>query len=235
MNIDDIKKIKTIEDIQHKVFIYGESGTGKTRSAATFPNPYFFDFDGGMLSVREELVAGKINGKTYGQDEWRKFRKDWDALVDVEKPEYDTYVLDSLTSISEAIEYYVMKQKGNLETGMELQQYKLTHRRLCDLMYKALKIRANVVVLAHVETVRSDAGLQLELPLVTGKKFPEMIPMWFDTVAKQGMKRNKEKGWMPTWTCSHSNRFKAKCRLGRIEGTITPTYESYMSALKTSQ
>ena len=42
----------TFDALKLKVLVYGESGTGKTLFAGTFPKPLFFDFDGGMLTLR---------------------------------------------------------------------------------------------------------------------------------------------------------------------------------------
>ena len=39
-----------------KILLIGDAGTGKTRLAATFPEPHFVDLDGGMLSVRDSDV-----------------------------------------------------------------------------------------------------------------------------------------------------------------------------------
>ena len=66
MNTKDIK-------LTHiKVLVWGEAKAGKSTFAATFPRPFFFDFDSGMLS----LMGKDIEYETYASAEgYRKFRK----------------------------------------------------------------------------------------------------------------------------------------------------------------
>ena len=44
-----------------KMLVYGESGTGKTRFAATFPNVIFADIDKGLASVDTEIDVAEID------------------------------------------------------------------------------------------------------------------------------------------------------------------------------
>ena len=46
----------TVENVELKVLVYGDSGTGKTTFLSTFPNLYVFDFDVGVLSIRGKDV-----------------------------------------------------------------------------------------------------------------------------------------------------------------------------------
>ena len=56
MNTKDI----SIEDLRLKVLVYGKSGTGKTTFACSFPKPYVFDFDNGMLSQRGKRAKQQL-------------------------------------------------------------------------------------------------------------------------------------------------------------------------------
>lgn len=235
MDISKIKELKSLRDIQLRVLVYGESGTGKTRSAATFPSPYFFDFDGGMLSVRKALIDGSIDGKSYARDQWKQFRKDWDEMR--KAPKHKTFVIDSFTTMSEAIAFHIQKTKGNTEEALTLPQYGLIYNRLSQLMYEAVDLPVNLVILAHVQEVTDEqTGVLKELPLVSGKKFPDRLPIWFDEVFKQEMIKNKEGGFDPVWTVKHSRKSKAKSRLGiRIDVINPPTYQEYIKQLEASE
>ena len=232
MDIAEIKTLKSVTDIKLRVLIYGESGTGKTRSAATFPDPFFFDFDGGMLSVRKALIDGTIDGKTYSHEDWREFRKDWDAVC--KEPKHRTYVIDSFTTMAEAISYHIQKTKGNVNEALTLPQYGLIYNRLSQLMYEAVDIPTNIVILAHVqESIDEATGTVKELPLVSGKKFPDRLPIWFDEVFKQEMVKSKEGGFEPVWTVKHTRKSKAKSRLGIQADVIKPpTYQTYIQLLE---
>ena len=48
-----MSKTEDIKANKLKILVYGDSGSYKTRFAGTFPKPYFFDTDNGMLSLRD--------------------------------------------------------------------------------------------------------------------------------------------------------------------------------------
>jgi len=242
MTIEQIKAIKRPEDIRLRVLIYGESGTGKTRSAGTFPNPYFFDFDNGMLSLRKEILEGKVHGKSYTMDgrqsssnnPWANFYRDWTALRKLKKEElqYQTYVFDSLTTINKMVLHHFQVVKGNLDKPPDQSQYGLAIDRCQKLLNQMLTFPANVVWTAHIREIKDeDTGRIKELPLVGGKYMPQELPLWFDEVFKADIVA-KGDGFEPVWTVKHSRKSQAKSRLGIKAAQLEPTYPAYLTALK---
>lgn len=231
MNISEIKKIKSLEDILLRVLLWGESGTGKTRSAATFPDPYFFDFDGGMLSVRKELKEGKIDGKSYGLHDWEMFRRDWDKIK--KAPTHKTYVFDSLTTLCDAMEWYMLKTANKaIQEGLTLPMYKLAYGKLAQLAQEMMELSAHTVLIAHVEILIDEKTKEIkEVPLASGRKFPNRVEIWFDEVFKQEIVR-KGTEQVPSWRVKHSKRVKAKSRLGiKLASIEPPTYQEYLKQL----
>ena len=54
----------TVQDKGWKILVYGDSGSGKTYFAGTFPDPLFLDLEDGMRS----LLQLKRNIKRYPKD-----------------------------------------------------------------------------------------------------------------------------------------------------------------------
>ena len=70
---------------------YGESGVGKTRFAATWPNPYFLLADpGGLMSVSDPVAYKEIKQWQDLRDVWKVFQEDHP---------YKTIVFDTLNEI----------------------------------------------------------------------------------------------------------------------------------------
>jgi phage nucleotide-binding protein len=74
-----------------KMLIYGESGTGKTRLASTFPKAIFADIDKGMASVTEQVDVLDINSFKQLEDLYEfLYRSDHS---------YETVVIDTLNEM----------------------------------------------------------------------------------------------------------------------------------------
>ncbi len=74
-----------------KMLVYGESGSGKTRFAATFPNALFADLDKGMASVDWEVDVADINSFEELKDLYEFLREG--------KHNYETIVIDTLNEM----------------------------------------------------------------------------------------------------------------------------------------
>lgn len=74
-----------------RIMVYGESGVGKTRFAATWPSPFFVDMDDGLASVDTPVARVPVSVDTYADRIWSIY----DYLATGEHP-YKTIILDSL-------------------------------------------------------------------------------------------------------------------------------------------
>jgi len=108
----DIEETKTVsvqlEIHQHsgtfnpsiaKILVYGESGTGKTRLASTFPNVIFADIDHGMSSVTEKVARVDIaDDPVTGMHAFDKLAVFYEFLKKGSH-DYKTVVLDTLNEM----------------------------------------------------------------------------------------------------------------------------------------
>jgi phage nucleotide-binding protein len=93
-----IKQHQGAFDAEHaKILIYGESGTGKTRLASTFPKVIFADIDQGMGSVTEKVQSIDITD-TDGMHAFDKLETMYKFLK-AGNHEYETVVIDTLNEM----------------------------------------------------------------------------------------------------------------------------------------
>lgn len=96
----------TFDQDTFKLMIYGETGTQKTRTAATFPGVLFVDVDHGMSSVDRQVA------KQYVPDDASGF-KVAQAIYDYLARgghDYDTVVIDTLNELQRVIMRYTVDE-----------------------------------------------------------------------------------------------------------------------------
>ena len=228
------KDIST-EGLRLKVLIYGKSGTGKTTFACTFPKPYVFDFDNGMLSQRGkdieyDVFEDRIVNDVVAKSGWKEFLS---KLDEVEKdPKYETLVVDSITTLEDSL----MKDTLTLNkrTIPTLAEWLIVMNQLEGIINRMTKMGKHVVFTAH-ETIMQDE-LTSEvwiLPLIVGKKLPGKLGLWFDECYRMQMGKDKEgKAAMQAITTADT-RYTAKSRLGVLLPMETNlTYSGLIEKLK---
>ena len=198
----------SIEGLKLKVLIYGKSGTGKTTFASTFPKPYVFDFDGGMLSQRSK----DVDFDTY--DTWNGVLSKLEELEREKK--YETLVLDSVTTMQE----YMMKQILTLTRKPRGTQYEwgILVLDLKDLFLRLSKMAPNIVITAHEIILQDEITTEIIVqPLVYGKKTPGQMPLWFDEIYRMQVGRTKEGKPEYQMLTTADVKYTAKSRLGVLE------------------
>ena len=218
-----------------KVLLYGDSGTGKTTSALTFPKPYIFDFDAGIpFRYASALKAGTVKGKTYGRADWPKFMQDF-RNFNVEHVE--TVILDSLTTVASAVEYHVKKLNGSLDRPTQLQEWLIIMDRLENLIADIVEKSYNVVVTAHIQRFQDEqTGVVTILPLLPGKKLPPRLPLWFDEVYRCIATTTTEGKTKYSWQVQPDRLTMAKSRLGiQTKMVEPPTFQTLVKLLGGSQ
>lgn len=216
----------SVEGLKLKVLAYGKSGTGKTTFACTFPKPYIFDFDGGMLSQR-----GKdIEFDTYHN--WKSFEMKLRELEQVCK--YETLVIDSVTTMQE----YMMAEILSLNKRSEptLHEWGRLIDWMQGLFLKMTKMVHHIVVVAHEQVMQDEITSEiLVLPLIVGKKLPAQLPLWFDEVFRCQTTRSPI-GGKPVYQIltTADVKYTAKSRLGCLDSVEVPDYNVIISKLKAS-
>ena len=173
----------TIDNIKLNVLVYGKSGSGKTPFASFFPNPYFFDFDNGMMSVR---------GRNVAYDTMASYAEFEVKFAEMErKCPFDTLVIDSITTL----EKYCMNRAliANHRAMPTMNEWNVLIADLTELFTRATKIGKNVVFIAHEEMVQDEiTGEIMVRPQIVGKKLPAQLPLWFSEVYRTQVSRSKE-------------------------------------------
>lgn len=237
--MSNAKEITTDNMLMHNL-VYGKAGTGKTTWASGFPKPFVFDFDGGMLSQKGKDVAYETYGAS-GEMKGIAFQKFEERLKEFERDptQYETYVLDSVTTMQEYRLEYLTSMSGKprptqYEWGMLVID-------LRNFMVRLTRLKGHVVVIAHEMMLQNElTGELLVEPVIYGKKLPAQMPLWFDEVYRAQTARTKE--GLPQYemlTCA-STTYTAKSRLGCMpevlvwskEGKPINSFELMMSHVR---
>lgn len=94
-----------------RFWVYGKSGVGKTRFAATWPKPLFLDVDKGMMSVDWQVDRIDIN-------QWSDLQNAWRYLAKGEHS-YETLVLDTVNEIQHLALQRVIQQFPGMKRSYE--------------------------------------------------------------------------------------------------------------------
>lgn len=228
-----------------RVLVFGESKTGKTAGALTFPRPNIIDLDGGIAVARnpefvkkygllnveyEQFHEKNVNSKgvvtqhnafddaTKYFDAWMKpggakWKASDGSTTDCHPDKFDTWVIDSGTSLSElamnkaivllgskALSMSSMTHAQAINTGLVYpkQQDFGSERSMVEQFIQMVKDTDKHLVLICHEKVQQDDGGTITgiVPLLTGKgveavclKFDEI---WNLKVKKKGTETVRE-------------------------------------------
>ena len=219
MNAQDIK----VEGLKLKVLVYGKSGTGKTTFACTFPKPYIFDWDNGMLSQRGKDVAFD----TYNN--WQAFEF---KLQELERScPYETLVIDSVTTMQEYLMQSILQLNKRVEPT--LHEWGRLVNGLQALFMRLTKMAHHIVFIAHEQIIQDEITSEvLVMPLIVGKKLPGQIPLWFDEVYRSQVSRSKEGKPVYQLLTTADIKYSAKSRLACLDVVEVPDYKVIIGKVK---
>lgn len=147
-----------------RFWVYGDSGVGKTRFAATWPDPLFLLADqGGLMSVERNVAHIDVTSWADLQDAWRYLKEG--------KHSHKTLVLDTLNEIqylamqNTLTQYPEIKRSykslpGKSDYGKALYDFELMVRSL-------LKFPMHVVLISQLK--KKEFETDPILPQLTGK------------------------------------------------------------------
>lgn len=175
-----------------KVMAVGESGTGKSIFASTFPTPGFvFDFG-------EEIVSYRGRDFDYEQFEisargWAHYEKVFaEVKRQVDDGKYQTIVIDNLSAMTNlAMEKALQLDPKRSPAGGALWQvhYVMVRNLMEGRLRQFINLSCNLVVIAHLATTKDEDGAVIGVePSLTGKLSFE-IPAYFSEVYYHTTKR----------------------------------------------
>ena len=170
-------KIQSTKDVDNQflnVLIYGDSGSGKTTFSGTAPKPLILSAESGLLSLN------KIGAFDYVQiNQFQDLIDAYDYLA-VEKHDYKTIVIDSLTEIQTQCMDAILAEAGREQA--QIADWGRLNTRMVNAVRKFRDLPFNLIIIALAEKVMAEDGFDQQLvPLVQGK-LKNLLPAFFDEV-----------------------------------------------------
>jgi calcineurin-like phosphoesterase family protein len=202
-----------------RFMVYGESGSGKTVFAATWPKPIFLDIDQGMASIKHEVARIPVGN-------WAELQNAYMYLA-YSKHNYETAVIDSLNegqwqAMQNVISTYstVRRAYDNLpgmgDYGKSMDDF--------DKFVRVMRaLPMNVVFIAQVAP--RDSEEQMVQPQFTGKATARNIARMMDEIGYL-YKADSSEPVKPRIMVFDDSKFTTKDRSDSLPAFIeNPTYE----------
>lgn len=222
----------SLKDVSLNILAYGESGQGKTVFAGTFPKPYFFDLDDGMLSLQGRDVEYDTfqNVERNGVVVESAFKAFMKQLRSLEKScPFETVVIDSITML----QYYTMQEimASEHRDHMEIQDWGALHNYTKDVLMRLKNLKGcHKIVVAHEQgNTDSDGRVTSVGPLLYGKMAGQ-IPLYFDEIYRVRVRRMGEDVNYRIETRAGPINV-AKSRLGCLPPIMECSYEAIMAEI----
>jgi hypothetical protein len=227
----------TVEDKGWKILVYGDSGSGKTYFAGTFPDPLFLDLEDGMRS----LLPLKRNIKRYPKnpsqniadlEEVKTFYKIVKGIKPQDAP-FKTIVIDSLNELQ------ILVLENSIKTNQAQRIYddqptqsdygKLA-RDMQTLVRLFLKLPYNIVFVAGAKEreYAEDKILPMFLGKKTGPDVRRIIEQIGFCFTRQPSKDTPAEHVIAFGDCP---AYIAKDRTGKLGKPFPNTYEAMMKIL----
>jgi len=175
-----------------KVMGVGESGTGKSSFAASFPTPGFvFDFGKEILSYRGrdfDYEQYEVSAKG-----WGKFEQDYTTVKkDVVAGKYQSVIVDNVSAMTDVcMERAMQLDIKRSPTGGPLWNvhYQMVKNLMEGRLRQLLNLDCNLVLIAHLDTIKDEEGAVIGVePSLTGKLSAD-VPSYFDEVYYHTVRR----------------------------------------------
>lgn len=227
----------TVQDKHWKILVYGDSGSGKTYFAGTFPDPLFLDLEDGMRS----LLPLKRNIKRYPKDPAHNIAtldevKAFYQLVRKIKPEeapFKTIVIDSLNELQILVLDNSIKTTNTqriYDDQPTQGDYGKLARDMQTLVRLFIKLPYNIIFVAGAKEREypEDKLLPLFLGKKTGPDVRRIIEQIGYCYTKQAAKDQPAEHVI---AFSDTPAYIAKDRTGKLTRPIRNTYESMMAVV----
>jgi len=178
--------------VRARICIMGEPGSGKTRLAATFPNPFFLDLENGAGTARPGGVprlviptdaAALKNVRTAVQTLARATLTNGQLVhkpAGTETPlTIGTLVLDSIDALQQPVKMFeVLKGRSK----MEREDWDTLLNLLQPLVLEWNALPIHVVVIAHTKRTEGEKGRPGTMDFGVQGALKTQMPRWFDYI-----------------------------------------------------
>jgi hypothetical protein len=220
-----------------KVFVCGDSGTGKSIFASTFPQPGFlFDFDNGVKSYKgQDFEYEQYPCTPQG---WIKFESDFRNMKLLAKDPasfpYKTIVIDSCSSWTDLAMARAMQldPKRSATNGpLWNVHYGMVKNLIEGFVRQVLEFPCNLVVAGHLtREFDAESGALIGIqPMLTGQ-LSTKVPSLFDEVYYANTKTVGGKTQFVLLTVA-KGLLKARSRLSGVKQLLPTEIENNYSAI----
>ncbi|MCC7570651.1 ATP-binding protein [Candidatus Micrarchaeota archaeon] len=175
----------TIDTEFLKVMSVGESGTGKSIFASTFPTPGFiFDFGKEILSYRGlDFDYEQYELSSLG---WGRYEQDFNKIKQATKEGlYKTVVVDNLSAMEDVcMEKALQIDPKRSQTNGPIWNvhYQMVKNLMEGKLRQLINLPCNLVLIAHLDFEKNENGQVIGVgPSLTGKLSID-VPSYFDEV-----------------------------------------------------
>lgn len=222
MNTKDLK-------LTHlKVMVWGDAKSGKTVFASTFPRPFFFDIDIGMLSLAgKDIEYESYDGSSRG---YEKFRKDLPLIA--KRDDIDTLVIDSLSTLHPLMMDSIQKLQGTWPGIPQIKEYGVQVVLMRRFLFELVRYNKHVVLTGHEQVFQDETTKEVFiLPLIVGKKMPKQLGLWFDEFYHMEAIPTKE-GMDYKVRTKKTNKYNCGSRIGNLDELEEPSFDVIMRKAK---
>jgi len=224
--------------------IYGEAGTGKTRSAITLPGKtVIISAESGLKTLRGyEIEVWKV-------ESWVDFDTAINTLIEgkgTEEYAYDNVFVDSLTEVTKICGDYILNERKDIYAARKTNTKTMFHdqrsiedwgviKGRMDRMCRAFRdLPYNVFFTALKHDIKEEkTGITKSVPLVSPGSLAEDLPGIFDHVilAKADMDPSTKKPvfW---WEHAQTEKQMGKDRSNNLEWKTEPNWQLIFDAYK---
>ena len=219
---------KDIKLTHLKVMIWGDAKSGKTTFASTFPRPFFFDMDMGLLTLASKDVEYEsYDGSSKG---YEKFRKDLPLVA--KRDDIDTLVIDSLSTLHPLMMDSIQKLQGTWPGIPQIKEYGVQVVQMRRFLFELVRYNKHVVLIGHEQIFQDELTKEVFiLPLIVGKKMPKQLGLWFDEFYHMEVVHTKDSSDYKIRTKA-SRKYNCGTRIGGMELLEEPTFQNIMAKAK---
>lgn len=215
-----------------KVLLYGASGSGKTRMAATFPDPIFLDLEGGLRTTLQVKSVLRYPANPHEDiTDLEQVKKFYSLVRGQKDPPFQTIVIDSLNELQNLILKNVLKRfdaNRQYEDQPTISDYGKIIRDFTTIIKLFIKLPFHVVFTA-VETPREFSEQQV-FPQFIGKKTGPEVQRLLEMIGYVFVQTGADGSPEHLVSFHGSPLWVAKDRMGIVDSEIPNDYEEMVGS-----
>mgnify|MGYP003133425175 FL=1 len=171
-----------------KMYVFGESGTGKTVTSLKFPNPVMIDAEKGS-----DFYGSEFNFQRLQTSDPKMVSQAIDELLKDPK-DFKTFCIDPFTVIYDKIvDAQVQRQRmktGNPSYEIQPLDYKHIKGAVKSLVYRILALDMNVIITARSKPMYSNEQGEFMKVIGTTAEGPKELPYMFDVLLELSVEKD---------------------------------------------